>query len=146
MDKQKGFLTTPLLYEQILRYLRDLILSGRMEEGKKLNEINLQRLFSTSRAPIREAFRKRLEAEGLVEIKPRRGVCSIDLRAGPLRGRPGKGGARKAGDETGHKEHYFRRLEALSRILAEMNKAVGKKSDIDAYTNARLSLSQIPHR
>jgi DNA-binding GntR family transcriptional regulator len=69
-----------LLHDQISQYLREQIIKGQLEEGKRLSEANLQKMFRTSRTPIREAFR-RLEAEGFVEFLPRKGafVRSISL-------------------------------------------------------------------
>ena len=80
-----------LLHDQIFQHLREQIIKGKFEEGKRLNEVNLQKMFRTSRTPIREAFR-RLEAEGFVEFLPRKGafVRSIsleNLREAPFRGR-----------------------------------------------------------
>jgi DNA-binding GntR family transcriptional regulator len=53
--------------------LRQAILDGAMQPGERLVEGELSEKLNVSRMPIREAIRK-LEAEGLVEHIPRRGV------------------------------------------------------------------------
>jgi len=73
-----------LLGNQIFNFLREQIIAGELKEGTKLNELDLQKRFKTSRSPIREAFR-RLEVEGLLEIVPRKGafvraISLVDLR------------------------------------------------------------------
>ena len=77
VDKKPGgrkiFKTPPLLVEDVTNYLRDAITSGQFRQGEKLREISLQKMFGTSRSPIREALRI-VEREGLVVIRPRRGA------------------------------------------------------------------------
>lgn len=51
--------------------LRD-ILTGKLEQGSRLNEAKLCKTYGASRTPIREAFR-RLEMDGLVDYIPNRG-------------------------------------------------------------------------
>lgn len=60
--------------------LRDAILGGRLPPGEALRQENLAKEFDASRVPVREAL-NRLEAEGLVVLRPRRGyvVASLDL-------------------------------------------------------------------
>ncbi len=59
--------------ELLFEHLRDLIISGKFENGQKLVEEELAEQFKVSRTPVREALRK-LEIEGLVRYQPRRGV------------------------------------------------------------------------
>jgi DNA-binding GntR family transcriptional regulator len=61
------------LVEQITEFLTSAILEGRLENGQRLVENELQRKFGVSRAPIRESFRI-LEKNGLVVIIPREGT------------------------------------------------------------------------
>ena len=61
------------LAEQITEYLTNAIIEGRLEDGQRLIENDLQRKFRISRGPIREAFRV-LEKNGLVSIIPRKGT------------------------------------------------------------------------
>jgi len=69
------------LAEQITEFLTDSIIEGRIKEGQRLVENELQREFGVSRAPIREAFRE-LEKKSLVIIVPRKGtfVRKIDRK------------------------------------------------------------------
>jgi len=61
------------LVEQITEFLTNAIIEGRLENGQRLVENELQRRFGISRAPIRESFRI-LEKKGLVNIIPRKGT------------------------------------------------------------------------
>ncbi|WP_051799129.1 GntR family transcriptional regulator [Catenuloplanes japonicus] len=61
------------LREEVLVELRRLILEGELEAGTHLTEAAIAERLAVSRLPVREAFRK-LEAEGLLEALPRRGV------------------------------------------------------------------------
>ncbi|WP_435747736.1 GntR family transcriptional regulator [Nocardioides sp. SYSU DS0663] len=58
--------------------LRRLILSGEVAPGERLSELSISERLGVSRLPVREAFR-RLEAEGLLESLPRRGVRVVEL-------------------------------------------------------------------
>jgi len=60
--------------------VREAILAGRFPPGEALRQENLAKEFEASRVPVREAL-NRLEAEGLVVLRPRRGyvVASLDL-------------------------------------------------------------------
>lgn len=57
----------------VYRRLRDAILAGRIRVGVKINELELASAWKISRTPIRDALR-RLEAEGLVQALPGRGM------------------------------------------------------------------------
>jgi len=69
-----------LLPSLIYRQLHRDIVSGVLPWGKVLRQEELARRFRTSRVPLREAL-SRLEAEGLVELRPRRGYAVIELDA-----------------------------------------------------------------
>lgn len=60
--------------------LRSLILSGALQSGQPLRQEEIARRLGISRLPVREAL-NRLEIEGLVELKPRRGffVATLDV-------------------------------------------------------------------
>jgi DNA-binding GntR family transcriptional regulator len=61
-----------LLREQALERLRDAIITGHFAPGDRLIERELCEAMGVSRTSIREVLR-RLEAEALVEVEPRRG-------------------------------------------------------------------------
>ncbi|UOK72399.1 FCD domain-containing protein [Ancylobacter polymorphus] len=67
----------PMLLE---REIESMILDGRLTEGGRINENQLAATFGVSRGPVREALRS-LEALGLVELLPNRGVFirSLDI-------------------------------------------------------------------
>jgi DNA-binding GntR family transcriptional regulator len=66
------------LSEEVYDVLRAAILSGRLAPGARLVEADVARQMSTSRSPVREAVRK-LEREGMLEYKPRRGTVVAAL-------------------------------------------------------------------
>lgn len=59
--------------DHVHRILRGSILAGRFGADEKVNERHLAEQFGVSTTPVKEALRL-LEAEGLVETLPRRGV------------------------------------------------------------------------
>lgn len=61
------------LREIVFEELRTLILTGKIEPGTRMMEVELADEMGVSRTPIREAIRK-LEEEGLVVIEPRKGA------------------------------------------------------------------------
>jgi DNA-binding GntR family transcriptional regulator len=68
-----GPLAVAGLREHVHRALRQAILSGKFESGSRLNERRLAEQLGVSTTPVKEALRQ-LEADGLVETKPRSGV------------------------------------------------------------------------
>ncbi len=61
------------LRERVHDHLKQEILANRYGPGSELLEVPLSEELGVSRGPVREALRS-LEAEGLVEITPRRGA------------------------------------------------------------------------
>jgi DNA-binding GntR family transcriptional regulator len=59
--------------ESVARTLHRLIQNGALPGGSPLRQEDLAKRLGVSRMPLREAMLK-LEAEGLVETQPRRGV------------------------------------------------------------------------
>lgn len=59
--------------DHVHRILRGAIIAGRFAPDEKVNERQLAEQFGVSTTPIKEALRQ-LEAEGLVQALPRRGV------------------------------------------------------------------------
>jgi len=72
------------LIEQAAEAIRSRIVSGEFEPGEPLSETALAVKLGVSKTPIREAFR-RLNAEGLIEIKPQRGTFVFDMSAEEVR-------------------------------------------------------------
>lgn len=58
---------------RLKQHLEDAIVSGEYAPGAHLDELGLAEKFGVSRTPIREALAQ-LGAEGLIEIRPRRGA------------------------------------------------------------------------
>lgn len=134
MDGMDTSFETPLLLgTQIFQFLREQIITGKLREGARLNELALQNTLKTSRSPIREAFR-RLEMEGLVEIIPRKGAFVRSISADDLR---------EATAVRACLEALALRLAApridpgtlkeLSQTLRQMDEAQGKR-DIEEFT------------
>lgn len=66
------------LAEQVYQYLRTEILNERFAPGSELSEVAIAEQLGISRGPVREAM-GRLRAEGLVEVRPRRGAVVASL-------------------------------------------------------------------
>ena len=67
------------LRDVVFNTLRQAILTGEMEPGERLMEIQLANKLGVSRTPIREAIRK-LELEGLVIMIPSAEVAHITVK------------------------------------------------------------------
>ena len=61
------------LWERVYQHLQAEILGGGLAPGTELSEVALAKELGVSRGPIREAM-GRLAAEGLVNVRPRRGA------------------------------------------------------------------------
>ncbi len=61
------------LRDVIFETLRKAIVTGEIKPGERLMEVSLANQMGVSRTPVREAIR-RLEAEGLVTMTPRKGT------------------------------------------------------------------------
>lgn len=66
------------LRDVIFEALRKAIVSGDIKPGERLMEVLLAEQMGVSRTPVREAIR-RLEAEGLVTMTPRKGTHVSEL-------------------------------------------------------------------
>ena len=58
--------------EQIIEYIKTMLLNGTLKPGDKVNEVHLASALSISRAPVREALQM-LTKEGLIVYIPQRG-------------------------------------------------------------------------
>lgn len=61
------------LSDDLRNTLEEMIVSGQLQPGERLDEAELAARFKVSRTPVREAL-KALTATGLVEVKARQGV------------------------------------------------------------------------
>jgi DNA-binding GntR family transcriptional regulator len=76
-EELKG-VDTKVLKDQVVELLRNVILSGKIRAGGRINESQIARDLGVSRIPIREALQQ-LEQQGLVVTVPRRGKFVISL-------------------------------------------------------------------
>lgn len=136
MVKMHNSFEVPLLVgSQVFQFLREQILSGKLEEGTRLNELELQRTLGTSRTPIREAFR-RLEAEGLVEFIPRRGAFVRSISAEEVREATVVRASLEAlALSLAGRSINPAHLEELSQLVEQMDDAMEKRA-IDEFTAA----------
>lgn len=78
MDIDIGEVKRDLLSETIYKTIRDNILDGKIAAGQHLRELEIAKLFETSQAPVREAFRQ-LQREGLIINMPFKGNFVYDI-------------------------------------------------------------------
>src|SRR2546428_6324534 len=72
-ERRPARLENLTLWQRVYEYLREEILSERLQPGTELQEVALSEELGVSRGPIRDAI-GRLAAEGLVTVRPRRGA------------------------------------------------------------------------
>ncbi len=70
--------------DHIVEVLRDAILSGELDPGKRLMQDDLARQFEVSATPVREALRE-LQAEGILAHDPHKGVKVRELNSDEVR-------------------------------------------------------------
>jgi DNA-binding GntR family transcriptional regulator len=68
---------------QLMRALRDRIISNELAPGMRLSEADVAASFGVSRQPVRETFIK-LAEEGLVEVRPQRGTFVRKISTGAV--------------------------------------------------------------
>lgn len=68
----------PTVAQAVAATIREQILSGEISGGQPLRQDAIAKSFGSSIIPVREALRQ-LEAEGLVELHPRRGAVATKL-------------------------------------------------------------------
>ncbi|MFO7801431.1 MAG: GntR family transcriptional regulator [Desulfovermiculus sp.] len=66
-------MTVQSLVELVTSFVKEQIITGKLQPHQQVKEEEVASKFDISRPPVREAF-SRLEAEGLVVKKPRKGV------------------------------------------------------------------------
>src|SRR3954451_20478667 len=75
--------TQPTATEFALSQLRQLLFSGALGQGTRIDQADLAKRFGVSIVPIREAL-ARMQSLGLVEIVPHRGVFVARVSADEL--------------------------------------------------------------
>lgn len=70
--------------DTIYRTLSQRIVAGELQAGEKLRQDHIARDFNTSHVPVREAL-LRLEAHGLAQSQPRRGMRVTELNPDEIR-------------------------------------------------------------
>lgn len=66
------------LHDELVERLREMISSGALASGEKIQEMALCKRFGVSRTPLREAL-KVLASEGIVTLQPHRGATVASL-------------------------------------------------------------------
>ncbi len=69
---------------KLVDQIEEIVLSGELPAGSKLDEMALARRFHVSRTPVREALR-RLSSTGLIDLIPNRGAFTAALSEDQLR-------------------------------------------------------------
>lgn len=129
-----------LAYEK----LREAIFDGTLKAGSPLRQDDIAMRLNVSRLPIREALR-RLESEGLVLLRPRRGyvVASLDLDEindvldlqATLEARAGHSATRAKSDTV---------LRELEACLAKLDEVTSHAPvDVDAFAALNLQFHDI---
>lgn len=90
----------PALQDEVVARIKQMIEDGSLLPGSRIPERQLCAQLGVSRTPLREAFRV-LEAQGLIELQPRRGAVVKRLRP----------------DEI---DHMFEVLEVLEGLAGEL--------------------------
>jgi len=132
----------PTLSEFVYDYLRQGVLDGSIATGQPIRQEEIAKRLDVSRVPVREAL-KRLEAEGLVVLRPRRGYTVFELDPEKitdivdicvmLEGRAGYEAARNRSDED------VAELEILLSNLGESG--FGLLSSVDTSEISRWALA-----
>lgn len=76
--KRREIIRAGTTVEQMVRAIADMIVTGAMLPGDKLDEISLAQRFDVSRTPVREALRE-LGAMGLVGREPNRSAVVTNV-------------------------------------------------------------------
>lgn len=66
-------IVTHTLHHEVVKRIREMIRSGDLRRGQKIDEKSLSESMGVSRTPIREALRI-LHSEGLIHLMPQRGA------------------------------------------------------------------------
>ncbi|MDP2803360.1 MAG: GntR family transcriptional regulator [Phreatobacter sp.] len=124
--------------EELQTRLAEAIVTGRLQPGAALDEVQIAAEYAVSRTPVREALRQ-LSASGLVEIRPHRGAVVAKPNHAQLRDMfavMGELEALSAGLSATQMNRAERAaLEDLHRSMAILVRA----GDLDAYSAANIA-------
>lgn len=81
--KRRQVIRTGTTVEQMVRAIADMIVTGVLAPGEKMDELSLATRFDVSRTPVREALRE-LGAMGLVDREPNRSAVVANVTEGYL--------------------------------------------------------------
>lgn len=119
------------LVDRAYEYLRDSLISLRIEPGEPMDEKHLSAATGVGLTPVRDAL-KRLTLEGLVVIYPRRGTFAAEIKVSdgvwltevriPLEGQAAALAAQRATPED---------CERLLGLVARMDEAGANSIDLD---------------
>ena len=73
MRRRIGFSMKLRQADRIATALEEMVLTGQFQDGQRLDELRLARMFDVSRTPVREALQRLVDAD-LARQMPRRGV------------------------------------------------------------------------
>lgn len=123
--KKRDVIRAGTTVEQMVRAVADLIITGGMSPGERLDELSLAARFDVSRTPVREALRQ-LCAMGLVERQPNRSAVVTNV----------------SGRDLSSMFEAMAELEAMCARLAAGRMTVEERRQLEASHNQSLRLVQ----
>ena len=116
--------------------LRTLIFRGELPPGSDHLEAELADRFGMSRTPVREAALI-LESQGLVELRPRKGVRILPVSANDMREIYDVLTELEslAAGQAAQQSYQNRDLEGLERAINDMDRAIAS-ADLEAWAKA----------
>jgi DNA-binding GntR family transcriptional regulator len=116
--------------------LRTLIFRGELPPGSDHLEAELADRFGMSRTPVREAALI-LESQGLVELRPRKGVRILPVSANDMREIYDVLTELEslAAGQAAQQSYKMRDLEGLERAINDMDRAIAS-ADLEAWAKA----------
>ncbi len=117
--------------EKVADFLKNMLLTGRLSPGDRVNEVAVATELGVSRAPIREALHM-LIAEGLVINKPQRGKFITPITPEEIRNSYFIGGVLE-GAAAAQKIHEFtdEDFARMKNILDQMRQGAENNLDMD---------------
>ena len=116
-------ITPKTLHQEVAQRINEMIRSGELRRGQKINELHLCELVGVSRTPIREALRI-LNTQGLIDLVPHKGAFVSQF-------------------STQEIHDMFQVMSVLEGMCAEL--ATGKMTDADFRKVEKLHLKLEQH-